>query len=341
MVALGVGGARYRKIKRFVPGLKYGYSPHFVPWLKTNIHRFDAVVLNGLWNFSALGSWLALRDSRKPYFVYTHGMLDPWFRRAYPVKHFAKQLFWLFSEGRLLAGSRAVLFTTEEERLLARNAFLPYRCKEAVVGYGIPCPPADTSEARNSFQLRCPSLGGRPFLLFLGRLHPKKGCDLLIRALGRIGASFPYDVVFAGPDDVGWKSELILLSKQLGISERIHWSGMLVGPEKWGALYSSQALILPSHQENFGIVVAEALGCEREVLITKRVNVWHEVLSSDAGLVFEDTQSDIEFALDKYRSQSEHETNRRRTDARRLFLRSFEIQASTNRLADLIEGAAR
>ena len=76
------------------------------------------------------------RGSRVPYFVFTHGQLDPWFREYYPIKHVAKQLFWLFSEGPLLRHARAVLFTTEEERLLTRNAFWPYRVREHVIGYG-------------------------------------------------------------------------------------------------------------------------------------------------------------------------------------------------------------
>lgn len=337
---LGPGGFRYGKIKRLLPWLRYGYSGQFVSWLNSNMNRFDVLVLNGLWNFSALGSWLSLRKTQKPYFVYTHGMLDPWFRREYPLKHLAKQIFWLFSEGRLLAHARAVLFTAEEERRLAKNAFYPYRCTELVAGYGVPSPPADSAEMRNEFRTSCPELGEKPFLLFLGRLHPKKGCDLLIKAFSRMCSSFPYDLVLAGPDDAGWKSDLVCLANELGVSNRIHWPGMLKGPQKWGALHSCQALILPSHQENFGIVVAEALGCRKEVLVTKRVNIWQEVQSSDAGLVFEDTESDIEFALRQYSEQSEDEIIRRRNAARQLFLDAFEIQSSTIRIARLIEEAA-
>ena len=102
--ALGQGGEAYNWLKTFVPWLRYSYSPRLVPWLKTNRDRYDAIVVNGLWNYAALAAKRALSGSDAPYLVFSHGMLDPWFKRAYPLKHIAKQLLWLFSEGPLLTG---------------------------------------------------------------------------------------------------------------------------------------------------------------------------------------------------------------------------------------------
>ena len=119
--AMGIRNPRYRAWKRKIPWLRYGYTPHFVPWLKENAKLYDAVIVHGLWNYAALGSWQALAKSNTPYFVYTHGMLDPYFNKAHPLKALAKQVFWWFSEGRLIADARNVFFTTEEERRLARH----------------------------------------------------------------------------------------------------------------------------------------------------------------------------------------------------------------------------
>src|SRR6516225_3940360 len=122
---------------------RFGYSPRLVGWLRRNAGRFDAVILHGLWNYASWGSWRALRNLPMPYFVFAHGMLDPWFRDSYPVKHMAKQLYWWFAEGRVLRDARSVLFTCEEERVRARGQFWGPGYRERVVLLGTSEPPAD------------------------------------------------------------------------------------------------------------------------------------------------------------------------------------------------------
>jgi hypothetical protein len=111
----------------------YRYNSKLVPWLKMHAAGFDAVIVNGLWQYHSLGVWRALRNTGVPYFVFTHGMLDPWFKHAYPLKHFKKWLYWPWSDYRVLRDARAVLFTSEEECLAARQSFWLYRAKERVV----------------------------------------------------------------------------------------------------------------------------------------------------------------------------------------------------------------
>src|SRR5690349_224373 len=76
----------------------YGYSPRFVPWVKAAQARFDVVLVHGIWQFNSFGVWLALRDTGRPYVVFPHGMLDPWFKRNYPLKHLKKWLYWPWAE---------------------------------------------------------------------------------------------------------------------------------------------------------------------------------------------------------------------------------------------------
>jgi Glycosyl transferase 4-like domain len=128
--AMGIRNPRYLAWRGKIPWLRYGYTPHFVPWLKENAKRYDAIVVHGLWNYVALGSWRALASGGTPYFVYAHGMLDPYFNKVHRLKAFAKQVLWWFSEG-LLANASNVFFATEEERRLARQSFWPYRCRNA------------------------------------------------------------------------------------------------------------------------------------------------------------------------------------------------------------------
>src|SRR3954447_16631008 len=159
----------------------YGYAPRFSSWITERQAQFDAVIVHGLWQYSSFGVWRALAGTKTPYFVFPHGMLDPWFKRTYPLKHLKKLLYWPWAEYRVLRDAAAVLFTSEEERRLARESFALYHCREVVVNYGTAAP-SNFEGAREIFLASQPQLQGRPFLLFLGRLHEKKGCDLLIKA---------------------------------------------------------------------------------------------------------------------------------------------------------------
>ena len=196
---------------------------------------YDAVIVNGLWNYAAVGGARALPGGSTPYYVFPHGMLDPWFRETKPFKHWVKQASWLAFEGLLLAGAEAVLFTSEEERRRAEGQFLGHRYRSKVVAYGAADVGGDATHQRQAFAEACPRLAGRPYLLFLSRIHPKKGCDILIRAFaGLVKAEPDLQLVMAGPDQDGWGVALRQEALGLGVSERIHWPSMLVGDAKMG-----------------------------------------------------------------------------------------------------------
>jgi glycosyltransferase involved in cell wall biosynthesis len=268
----------------------YRYSARLVPWLKVHARGYDAVIVNGMWQYHSFGAWRALKRLGVPYFVFTHGMLDPWFKRTYPLKHLKKWLYWPWADYRVLRDAQAVLFTSEEERLQARHSFWLYRAQERVVAYGTSAPPDDAAGLRERFLAANPQLRDRRILLFLSRIHEKKGCDLLIEAFAQVAATVPtLQLVIAGPDQTGWVSRLMSLARDRGVADRISWPGMLRGELKWGAFYSAEAFVLPSHQENFGIAVAEALGCGLPALVSDKVNIWREVQSFGAGLVAPDT----------------------------------------------------
>ena len=101
----------------------YGRSESYVPWLRQHARDYDVVVVEGIWQFQSFGAWQALHGTEIPYVVFTHGMLDPWFKRTYPLKHLKKWLYWPWAEYRVLRDANAVIFTCEEERLLARESF--------------------------------------------------------------------------------------------------------------------------------------------------------------------------------------------------------------------------
>jgi glycosyltransferase involved in cell wall biosynthesis len=311
---------------------KYGYSPKLLPWLRANLSRFDGVVVNGLWQYHGLAAWRACKG-RVPYAVFTHGMLDPWFKREYPLKHAKKWPYWALVEYRLLRDARRVLFTSETERRLAEESFWLHRWRGEVVPYGTPGPKGDAEALKAAFYGACPEMTGRRFVVFLGRIHEKKGCDLLVEAFGRVaGDDAELHLLMAGPDQTGWAKELQAMAAKLGVAGRVHWPGMLTGDAKWGAMAASEAFVLPSHQENFGISVAEALACGRPVLISDKVNIYAEIVQDGAGLVEEDTLAGTERLLRRWLALSGPERAAMGVAARRC----FEARYDSRRLAGAI-----
>jgi len=319
------------------PRGRYRYSNKLVPWLERNVEKFDAVVINGLWQYHSFGAWRVLRRHGVPYFVFTHGMLDPWFKRRYPLKHLKKWLYWPWADYRVLRDASAVLFTSEEERLLARRSFALYRARECVVAYGTKTPPADAAVLRERFLAAHPGLRGRRLVLFLSRIHEKKGCDLLVEAFAAMAAADPLlHLVVAGPDQEGRVPQLVSQAARLGVADRITWPGMLRGDLKWGAFYSAEVFVLPSHQENFGIAVAEALGCGVPVLISDKVNIWREVLEHQAGLVGPDTLAGVGALLGQWQTLNLRQRETMGVNARALFRTRFTVDAMATDLIDVI-----
>jgi glycosyltransferase involved in cell wall biosynthesis len=128
------------------------------------------------------------------------------------------------------------------------------------------------------------------------------------------------------------------LAHRLGVSDRVTWPGMLRGDMKWGAFYAAEAFILPSHQENFGIAVAEALGCGRPVLISDKVNIWREVQSHGAGIVASDTEEGTLKLLREWLSLTSDQRSTMGRNARALFEERFTVDAMAAGLLDVVGG---
>ena len=268
---------------------RYQFTSRLVPWLQARVNEYDCVVVLGLWRYVGAGVWRALRVSQKPYFLYAHGMLDPVFRRVFPWKHWQKWIYWRLIERRVVRDARAVLFTCREEARKAADSFRPYQATAAVVPCCVAPPPQERREATDAFLTRWPETRDKRVLLFLGRLHRKKGCDVLIEGFSRFAHhDAKLHFVMAGPaEQLDWVDQLKRRARVLGIEPRITWPGMLSGDLKWAAFRIAEAFVLPSHQENFGIAVVEALACGTPVLISRQVDIWPEIVEAEAGFVDE------------------------------------------------------
>lgn len=323
-------------------GSTFRYSPELVPWLRARAGDYDAVIAHGIWCYNTLGVARALAGTRTPYLIYVHGMMDPWFRRAYPLKHLKKQLYWTLALGRAMRGAARVLFTAEDERAGASGEFLGHAdYRGQVVAMGTAAAPPATPLQHAAFRAAVALPEGARYLLFLGRIHPKKGCDLLLQAFAEVADSHPdLHLVVAGPDPTGWRATLESLAAALGIGARVRWPGMLAGDAKWGAFHGADAFTLPSHQENFGIAVAEALSCGLPVLITNRINIWREVDAAGAGLVGPDTRAGTTDVLRRFLALDGYARRAMGERARQLFLDRFDVQRTAPALVDVIRQAA-
>jgi glycosyltransferase involved in cell wall biosynthesis len=308
----------------------YSYAPRMKRWLKMHGSEYDAVIVHGLWQYHGHAVRVAL-SGRVPYFVYTHGMLDPWFNEQFPLKHVKKMLFWHWTQRRILDEATSIIFTAEEEMERSIRSFFPFRWKGIVAPLGIAEPEGNPETQKAAFLARFPELKDRKFLLFFGRLHPKKGCDLLLNAFAKIAPEWPeLHLVMAGPSDHGYLHGLQQLAEDKGIRPRVTWTGMISGDLKWGALRAADAFVLPSHQENFAIAAVEAMAVGTPVLLSDKVQIWREVLRSGSGLVESDSPSGTERLLARWMSMAESEKSSIRSAALSCYRNRFHShQAGT------------
>jgi glycosyltransferase involved in cell wall biosynthesis len=321
-------------------------APAFGPRVAELMEGADAAVIHGLWTYATVGAYGEMKRAGFPWLVFTHGMLDPYFRKANPLKHGLKQIYWSLRLGRVLTEAHAVLFSCEEEQRLAKGAFVGHQDYHSKVlafcASDQTLPQAQLVSGRAEFRALVPKLGDRPYLLFLSRIHPKKACDNLIDAFAAVADRHPdLDLVIAGPDQIGWTTELKAQAVRHGIAERIHWPGMVKGAAKSAAFADARAFVLPSHQENFGLVVAEALSVGTPVLISDKVNIWREVVTDKVGLAVRDTTAETTAMIDEFLSMPTNEVTVMRAACRLSYKKRFSVESAASELAAAVAEAAR
>jgi glycosyltransferase involved in cell wall biosynthesis len=312
---------------------KYRYNYEFYKWLIQNVSDYDAVIVHGIWQYHSYAAYLACTSKNIPYVVFSHGMLDPWFNKISKIKALKKRIYWNVFERKVINNASFVLFTSEEEKLLARNSFSQYSPKERVVAYGSSLPTVNKYKVEEEFLSAHPDLKGRKYILFLSRVAPKKGLELIIESIhkSKLDAD-KYIIVIAGPDSDGYQKKLMNRISVLGLDNFFYWTGMLKGNQKWGAFYGADAFILPSHQENFGIVVSEALSTGTPVLISNKVNIWNEILKYSAGFVEEDSVDGVVSLINKWLTLDSKAVELIEANAKACYDACFSIDAAAKDL---------
>lgn len=250
-------------------------------WLARSIRSFDLVHTHALFSFPPLAAAAWAARSGVPYILRPLGTLERWgLRNRRPL---LKQLSFALFERRALARAAAVHFTSARERDEA--AHLGAAGRSVIIPNPVALaehPGAAGSRLRDRF----PVLAGRTIVLFLGRIDPKKGLDLLLRALAEARARRPeLALVIAGAGDPALTARLQTLAAELGLADATLWTGFLDGPTKLAALAGADMLALPSFSENFGNAVVEAMAAGLPVIVSDQVGIHHEIAAAAAGVV--------------------------------------------------------
>jgi glycosyltransferase involved in cell wall biosynthesis len=270
------------------------YHPKIAATLEPLIQAADIVHIHALWEEIQHQAGKIARRLGKPYLITPHGMLDPWSLAQSRLK---KRLYMALRLRRNLSLASALHFTDESERDL--TAGLELATPSFVQRYLLDLREFQTLPPKGRFRQRYPESGGRPIVLYLSRLHPKKGLDLLIPAFAKL-KSQTAALVLAGPVDGEYQSHLTSLARGHGVLDRTLFTGMLYGEDRVAALADADVFVLPSYQENFGIVVIEALAAGTPVVISDRVNIHGQITQAQVGLVVPTQVDALAAALDRY-----------------------------------------
>jgi len=245
---------------------------------------------HGLWQYLVHWGASACRAKSVPYILRPCGMLDPWCLAQGRLK---KQLFLALKAKRDLNQAAAMHFTTETERQLV--ARLGLKSPPFVIPNGIDCSEFEHLPREGQFREQH-GIADRPLVVYLSRLHHKKGLDLLLPAFAEAA---PADAVLAlvGPGEPDYMRQLKTAGEQLGIADRLIFTGMIKGAGRIQALADADLFVLPSYQENFGVAVIEAAAAGTAVLISDQVNICGEVREAGAGRVVPCEQAALGKAL--------------------------------------------
>jgi glycosyltransferase involved in cell wall biosynthesis len=247
--------------------------------LATVLNGADFVHIHGVWEPILRLAALSAEAAGIPYCVCPHGMLDPW---SLAQKSWKKRLALALGYRRMLDRAAFIHALNRDEADLM--APLGLAAPVAVIPNGIFLEELEPRPEPGSFRKTVPALGNRPFVLFLSRLHTKKGLDILADAFARVAVRCPgVDLVVAGPDagaEVAFAGQI----RRHGVSSRVHQVGSIFGATKLAALNDAAAFCLPSRQEGFSVAITEALASGCPVVITKACH-FPEVGEADAGFI--------------------------------------------------------
>ena len=314
---------------------RLAFSPAMQRELSRTVESFDVVHIHSLYLFPQFAAYRAARGNGVPYVVSPRGSLDPYLRRRSRAVKAIAGATW--QRGMLNHAARLHVTSEEEGRQIADVATGVPR---AVIPNGIRCAEYATLPPREAFRAKhLPGFDG-PLVLYFGRLSQKKGLDVLVRAFARLRRTVPEArLAIAGPDDEGLASGLRRLATVEGAAEAVTFVGLLTGEDKLAALAAADVWALPSHGENFGNAVVEAMAAGRAVVVSPQVNIAGDAELAGAAIVAE--RDPAAFASALAALLADPERRREMGERARAFARRYDWSAVAPRMAEIYEDIAR
>jgi glycosyltransferase involved in cell wall biosynthesis len=245
-----------------------------------NVGRYDLVVLDGVWSFSTLAGWLAARRHKVPFVLFPHGMFADWFKDHYPVKHRFKRAIWNLYLRRIARTASGVIFTADAEVESAKRTFPDF------VGHIVRLPYC--AAPISLIDGLTPDPNAR-MLLYLGRLHEKKGAEELLAAIALIVAQGKWRagtrLIIAGGGSPDYEEKLRKICAAKELTRYVDLVGPKMGLDKARLFQQAWFFVLPSWQENFGMTLAEAASAGVPSITTEGVDIHESISASGAGLI--------------------------------------------------------
>ena len=314
---------------RCSPFRRYKFSLDLLKWLNNHAHEFDLAHIHAL--FSPISSVAATvcRQKNLPYILRPLGTLDPADLRK---KKQLKQLYAAILERANLAGAAAIHFTSDQEAKISER--FGVSTHDLVIPLGV-IPPLKEggrgggADGGNAIRTQFGIPLNVPLVLFMSRIDPKKGLNLLIPALEKLlaeGGNFYFVLAGTNPQDPNYEEKIRLQIQNSPLRSHTTITGFVTGELKSALLQAADLFVLPSYYENFGIAVAEAMVAQVPVIISDQVHIWHQVRDSESGWVgTTDVESLVE--LLRFALQNPEECRRRGLCAQEYALQNFSWQA--------------
>lgn len=265
---------------RCSPFRRYKFSVSLLHWLWYNAAEFDLAHIHALFSPVSTAAAAIARHQKLPYILRPLGTLDP---ADLQKKRRLKQIYATLLEQQNLADAAGIHFTSSQEAKISER--FGTETQDFVIPLGV-TPPVIPAQGKARIQLGIPD--AQPLVLFMSRIDPKKGLNLLIPALERLlGEGLEFHFVLAGtnPQDPNYENQITQQVKASPIASRTTITGFVTGELKASLLQDADLFVLPSYYENFGIAVAEAMVAGTPVVISDQVYIWEDVQNSRSGWV--------------------------------------------------------
>ena len=246
---------------------------------------YDLAIVHGVWRSELFLVGLVSIFKKMRIFIFTHGMLDPFFLKPQQPKWFKKWLFHKLLQGPILKLYKHVLCTSEVERQKLVSTNSKIKEKFIDVGYGI-------NESEIVFADNFEHIPSVDYIVFMSRLHEKKGIEILVKAYGEVKDP-KFDLVICGAENKYYEETIEPLINKNENRDRIHFLGQQTGRNKWSTLSQARYMVLPSFQENFGVVIAEALAVGTPVILGKDLDIAEIVRSEKCGYLVSPNAAEI------------------------------------------------